>query len=331
MFDDVQETFAVVMAEFGINIPALARERGLVLGPIIDNELREQLMGIAIEAAPMPSLGLEVGHRIGLDRLGVFGYALMNSPTAEAALNLLLQYQRALLPHVSISLLPSGDNFALVCHAKHLSSRHERFTVESLFVTVRNCTESLFPGAASAQSYCFDYPAPSYEARYRELLGDHVEFSASNNAIIISPELLSREIEQADPVNEALYRQQCDELSSQLGDKSLTSARVQQILLRNRGEYLSAPEVAVQLNMSESSLRRKLRAEGSSFQQLLDNLRLHLAQQYLSKTRLSVAEVGRLIGFDDVANFRKAFIRWSGQAPSVWREKAMSLGESLNS
>ena len=226
MFDDVQETFAIVMSELGVNIPALARERGLVLGRIIDNELREQLMDIAIEAAPIPGLGLEVGHRIGLDRLGVFGYALMNSPTAEAALNLLLQYQRALMPHVSISLLPSGENFALVCHAKHLSSRHERFNVESLFVTVRNCTESLFPGAAAAQSYCFDYPAPSYAARYRELLGEHIEFSAPNNAILISRELLSRNIEQADPVNEALYRQQCDELSRQLGDKSLISGAV---------------------------------------------------------------------------------------------------------
>lgn len=321
MFNDVQETFVGIMAELGVDITALARKHGLSPRGIVDSEMREQLLSLAVEAAPMDSVGLEVGHRLRLDRLGVFGYALMNCPTAKEALNLLLHYQRALMPHISISLLPHGEDFSLVCHAKHLDSRHERFDVESFFVTVRNCTEALFPGASKEQSYLFDFPAPAYQHRYKELLGDKLEFSASNNAIIITADLLAREIEQANPVNEAIYRQQCDELSSQLAGSSLISLKVQQILLRHRGQFLNAPQVADKLNMSESSLRRKLRAEGRSFQQLLNDLRSHLAQLYLRKTQLSVAEVGRIIGFEDVANFRKAFVRWCGQTPSEWRSR----------
>ncbi len=322
MFNDVQETFVGIMAELGVDMSALARKHGDNPRGIVDNEMREQLLNLAVEAAPMDSVGLEVGRQLRLDRLGVFGYALMNCPTAEAALNLLLHYQRALMPHISISLLPHGENFSLVCHAKHLNSRHERFDVESFFVTVRNCTEALFPGASKEQSYHFDYAAPAYRQRYVELLGEKLEFSAPNNAITITADLLARKIEQANPVNEAIYRQQCDELSRQLAGTSLTSSKVQQILLRHRGQFLNAPEVAKKLNMSESSLRRKLRKEGRSFQQLLNDLRLHLAQLYLKKTQLSVAEVGRIVGFEDVANFRKAFVLWCGQTPSKWRSSS---------
>lgn len=323
MFNDVEQNFIQVMMDLGLNLQLLGQNRSLAAGGLGEDEIREQIIQQALEASDIASIGLEVGHRISLDRLGVFGYALMNSVNVDAALKLLLQYQRALMPHVSLSLLPAGEDFALVCHAKHLSAKHERFTVESLFVIVRNCVESLFPHASEQQLYRFDYPEPSYGNRYRELLGDQVSFAESQNAIIIPADMLQREIAQADPISEALYRQQCDELSKKLGRASQLSSRVQQILLRNRGQFLSAVEVATKLNMSESSLRRKLRLEGNSFQQLLDQIRLHLAQQYLKNTQLSIAEVGRLIGYDDVANFRKAFKRWSGELPSKWRDELM--------
>jgi AraC-like DNA-binding protein len=95
---------------------------------------------------------------------------------------------------------------------------------------------------------------------------------------------------------------------------------VRHALLSSRGRFPSAKEVASSLNMSERTLRRRLDEEATSFMQIVDDVRNHLARQYLSETKLTIAEVGELLGFDDVANFRRAFKRWNGYPPRSMRE-----------
>jgi AraC-like DNA-binding protein len=53
---------------------------------------------------------------------------------------------------------------------------------------------------------------------------------------------------------------------------------------------------------------------------VLDQVRYRLAREYLLGTVLPVAEIGYLLGFGDVANFRRAFKRWAGVVPSRVRE-----------
>ena len=78
-------------------------------------------------------------------------------------------------------------------------------------------------------------------------------------------------------------------------------------------------DVAKQLFMSERTLRRRLNAEGKSFQELLDEVRFQLTKEYLCNTSLPISEVARLVGFSDSTNFRRSFKRWSGTLPSAFR------------
>lgn len=73
--------------------------------------------------------------------------------------------------------------------------------------------------------------------------------------------------------------------------------------------------VASRLAMSRRSLQRHLEAEGCSYQQLLRDTRLSLAQHYLSKTGLSAAEISFLLGFDEPNSFYRAFRNWTGRTP----------------
>jgi AraC-like DNA-binding protein len=79
--------------------------------------------------------------------------------------------------------------------------------------------------------------------------------------------------------------------------------------------------VAQRLSISESTLQRKLAKEGTKFQQLLDQIRYRLALEYLQTTDLPIAEIAALLDYDNPANFRKAFKRWSSTTPSQIREK----------
>jgi AraC-like DNA-binding protein len=71
------------------------------------------------------------------------------------------------------------------------------------------------------------------------------------------------------------------------------------------------------LGLSRSALYRALRAEGLTFERLLDGLRRKMARHYLASRKLSVNETAYLVGFSDPAAFSRAYKRWTGASPSV--------------
>jgi len=88
-----------------------------------------------------------------------------------------------------------------------------------------------------------------------------------------------------------------------------------------------APDVehlAGALNMSLRSLQRKLQEEGTSFNTLLDETRRELATCYIDDRQLSISEISYLLGFSEPANFTRAFRRWTGAAPSAYRERRVA-------
>jgi AraC-like DNA-binding protein len=77
--------------------------------------------------------------------------------------------------------------------------------------------------------------------------------------------------------------------------------------------------VAAELGMSNRTLQRRLHGEGTSFQQLLSQVRQELAREYLADPSLEIGEVAFLIGYEDQNSFYRAFRLWEGDTPSNWR------------
>ena len=80
-------------------------------------------------------------------------------------------------------------------------------------------------------------------------------------------------------------------------------------------------QVANDLAVSPRTLRRRLAAEGTKFQKVLDEVRLDMAQEYLAISTLPVGTIAELLGFSHQANFGHAFKRWCGLSPRQYREK----------
>jgi AraC-like DNA-binding protein len=95
-----------------------------------------------------------------------------------------------------------------------------------------------------------------------------------------------------------------------------TAARVGALILKalSSGE-VDQDRIARALNQSPSTLQRRLRAEGTNYQHLLDATRRELALHYLKDGRHSLAEITFLLGFADQSNFTRAFRRWTGETP----------------
>ena len=77
--------------------------------------------------------------------------------------------------------------------------------------------------------------------------------------------------------------------------------------------------MADRLSIHPRALRRRLEAEGTSYRDLLAEVRARLAIEYLRQTAMTNEEIASRLGYSDAANFRHAFARWTGKSPSEFR------------
>ena len=114
-------------------------------------------------------------------------------------------------------------------------------------------------------------------------------------------------------------------LLEKLENSKSTTGRVEDLLtpLLETGEATMSV-VATKLGLSRQSLFRKLKAEGVTFEELLDGVRHKLALRYLNGDGLSVKETAYRLGFSEPASFSRAFKRWTGASPMAGRRKRQS-------
>ena len=104
-------------------------------------------------------------------------------------------------------------------------------------------------------------------------------------------------------------------------DKTSFAERVRGILKRDLTRSLSLEDVAERLNVSPTTLRRRLQQESDvGFQELKDRIRRDMALHLLLKSRLSLEDIGVSVGFSEMSTFYRAFRRWTGQAPGEYRQ-----------
>jgi len=157
-------------------------------------------------------------------------------------------------------------------------------------------------------------PHPPHAAEYEPILRAPVTFGAAWNALKIEPSWLNLAIQRPNRYAFGMFNGHADALLKSLEESKTTRGRVEALLipLLHTGE-LAMDAVAQALGLSRQTLYRRLKAEGVSFDQVLDDLRRRMAETYLEK--LSVNETAYLVGFSETSAFSRAFKRWTGASP----------------
>ena len=112
-----------------------------------------------------------------------------------------------------------------------------------------------------------------------------------------------------------MYERECKRLLADLEERDTLTEQTVQLLRKLEGHYPQMPQVANMFNLSPRTFRRRLEDEDVSFQQLLNRVRSEQASHYLKATHLPLATIAYMVGFNDVSNFRRAYIQWTGQTP----------------
>lgn len=267
--------------------------------------------------------GLEVGLHQSNGTFGIMGLAMMTARTFGEAVAIGVDYADITGALMDVELdAPSAGEVALVARPRFADEDILVFLCEELFASTLNLARSLVGETFRPERLELTYAAPPHAAAYRKRFGCEVRFGASRNRMLVAAHWLDVRLPTHHPVSAQQALAICREQAAQIKRQSEVIASVERIVRRRLAEHPTLGEVAQTLNLSERTLRRHLASAGRVYRDIHDQLRTERAMELLSAGALSVAEIGIEVGFSDAREFRRAFKRWTGAAPTAMRQPA---------
>lgn len=304
----------------GMNIPA-----GLLEQP--DGRLSllhaGQLLYRALRRTGDPALGYEIGLHSNLTTHGFIGYGMMSYSTPRQAIEFGIKFLQLRLPNLGLRLFTEGQQAVVEVTETTPQGDIRQCMFDLFLVGIARIAQQMTAGQIRADRVIelwFDYPEPGYYARYRERLPP-ARFSMAANQLRFPIEFLDRPLNTADPNTAQLVTQQLERELTFLGYSGDFLGRVRAVLVNDRRAYPDLETAAGRLHLSSRTLKRKLREHGASFQQLLDEARRRDSIRLLEDPTLTVEQVAQRVGYSDPANFTRAFRKWTGATPSVYRAR----------
>ncbi|ARU55616.1 AraC family transcriptional regulator [Oleiphilus messinensis] len=332
-----QATFPVAYPQLVLEIVA---ERGfdprevLVNAGLPSNMLEQagsfitpmQYTQITVAAAQLigdMGIGIEKGLRMRPTAHGFLGYALMSCQNLRDALLLSLKFMTIRQRHIETSFEIQGDRCVITLQEKHSFGPTRHFFMEGMSVGLFRSTQYLLDAEVPDAELWFDYPQPDYFERYRDRL-PKVRFGMPTVKLFLPVSYLDRPLRMADPVASREAIAQCERELQSIGENDNFLTAVRHSIGKELEHKPRLDVIASHFFISARTLKRRLQNYGHTFQGLVDEVRFEKAKTLMSDTSLNLQDIATVLGYQDPANFTRAFRKWSGHNPSVYRERLLS-------
>lgn len=268
------------------------------------------------------SLGLQLGLAMNIKTHGFLGYAALSSRTLADAIDLAVRYHRTRMTILDLHFFVEGDTAVLQFDERVPLDELLPFAIDSLIASFYVMRTQLIAGPVPLGEVRLTYPASDYHHRLRETMGNTMHFGCAFNQVRFPASELVRTLDFADPQLVAMAAAQCEEELKKLRDDGGLLGDVRRRVRRHLAEDPSLERVADEMHMAPRTLRRRLSELGTSFHEIVEQLRRGLAVEYLVTTAQPVEDIAGQLGYSDPSNFGRAFRRWTGMSPTAWREQA---------
>ncbi|APU15380.1 MULTISPECIES: AraC family transcriptional regulator [Actinoalloteichus] len=275
----------------------------------------------AVHAMPGRPLGMRVGCRDTLLSFGMLGIAMRSCATAADALTLARELHQAAGSLMDLDVETFGDEMALRLHELRPDPELVAFLCEEALCSTLVVIRAMLGAAWSPTRVELAYPAPQYVQEYHRLFRCPLRFDAEANRLVFPTEVLARPLPTHHEPTRAVAVETCRRLLDLDDSRPDVVASVESLLRRNLRSRLTMTETARHLRITERTLRRRLTAAGEHFSTIRDRVRRHRAITLLRDSTLTIEAVAHEIGFSDAREFRRAYLRWTGETPSTTRRR----------
>ncbi|WP_280340157.1 AraC family transcriptional regulator [Nocardia neocaledoniensis] len=270
-----------------------------------------------------PGLGLRAGSLFRVTSYGMWGFALISSPTLRSAIQAGLQFVDLTFAFSEVEMRRTDGDLQLALTAPDVPEPLRRFVIERDMAAVQTLNRDLLATPIPISTVRFDFPRPDPAAlaHYIEIFGLTPEFDAGECLTGFDQTHLDVPLPQANDHTAAITLAHCRALLDRRTARGGTAGRVRDILVEHLAQPPGAPRLAAMLHLSERTLRHHLAKEGTSYRALLDEVRERLAEELLVTRGLPVAEIAHRLGYVEVSSFSQAFRRWKGMGPRAYRDR----------
>ncbi len=265
-----------------------------------------------------PGLGFHLGLSMRASSFGYLGFAAMASRTLGEALEMAVRFTPTRTDAIALRTHVSGGVTSLLLDELVPLGAAADVLIVGLLVGLQQIGEAI-TGQRMEGSADVALPEPAHLSRFRHLFHGGIRFGQPAHQLIFDAAALDLPLVMADAPALQLAREQCERELDALGYDGQIAARVRAILPRKEHGFLTLDEAAKSLSLSTRTLKRRLAAGGTDFSTLLDEQRRERALLLLRSPELSIEAIAERTGYSDVANFTRAFRRWTGTTPSAYR------------
>lgn len=324
---------AHALATEQLDVPALFRDAGLDFAALQDADARfesddvSRLWELAVARSGNPAIGLAGAARGKPGHFGVVAYSLMSAPDLIGILQRLVRYIAIVSDAATVTVRKHGDAHRLVLHLNpgHRPVPHQRFAFD-LLMFLSFC-RWVTGGELRQVGVDLSYPGPDPGRAFEAAFGCAPRFGATENALVFSHADVTRPLPTAhDALSPVHDRIAAEHLQRMPGTRLKARARAE-IARRLPEGAPTRNALALALATSERTLHRRLAADGTSVQRLIEEIRRELAEGYLARRDLPLADVAYLLGFKDQGSFFRAAQRWFRTTPRQYRLRAMTAAD----
>lgn len=329
-----------IIARYFTNLRLICREHGVNIGPHIrayhvslkdamdpsinqDIELYHKVILSLLRQGAIPGLGLQFASKMTLSDYGPFAYAVQSCANLGEALDLATRFVSITTELLAIDRGEQGDEVVISFRDLRPLAWPEPYMREAGLLEVWNAFTSLSPELSKQKGMRItaNWPAPEYQALYKQKFPFKVLFNKDRCALYMPKAVLELPVQTADEELQRISAEQCRRINQQLQDQgSLIDKVRRQLLARPLHERFNLEEMANELEMPVRRFRALLYAEGQSYKQIVNDVRIEVAKQYLLGSTMTLQQIAYLAGYQHSNNFIRAFGNVVGLTPLQYRQ-----------
>lgn len=320
------QTYLTLARERGVDPDRLLLQAGLP-ADLFANPRTEisflqmnKLVAAVLNRTGDDGIGIEVGWRLPPTAFGNLGYALLCSASLQDAVVLCLRFWHLMGRVLQASMNTSGPTGVIDLMLVAPVPEPFQHLVQELALAGFYRGFQLLAGATAADlEVWFQGPPPAYADHVTARLGQ-VRYNMPATQFRFSAHLLQTPLAMHNPTGLQFAIQQCEREESLLNeiDHPVREKVRRNLVLGNAG-YPSLQKMSEILSMTTRTLRRRLEDEGIQYKTMVEETKRRDAVRLLDDQVLEIQQVAILLGYQDPANFTRAFRQWTGQTPSQYR------------
>jgi len=308
--------------ERGVGRQAMLDTLGLEAGQLEDDVTRIPVRRvfaawtIAMRACRDESLPIAVGKHITIRRLGVLGYALYTGPDARVSLEALSRYHDVINDSGRWRLTVTPRRCVIAWERDGERTLGMRVANEQVLASFIALADAMTQKPVTVRQVCFRHPRPRHTGAHDHHFRAPIQWGASHDALVLDPGFLPTVPRGFDPVTSDYFEERLRREADKAGPHGSWRRRVASAVAALLSFGLpTLDRIAAELRTSSRTLRRRLKEEGTSYDEILRELQLARAEELLAEGT-SLRDVAFAVGYADLSAFSRAYKRWTGGRPS---------------